>query len=86
LASDPASRNGSAPRPTTQTTQRVVVVGYIVAIGMPPLGFIIGLVLALAPRVRSRHWWGIVLVSVIGVLIWIVVVDSGTLNSTNQSY
>ena len=53
---------------------------------MPPIGFIIGAVLLLRVRDQSKHGLGIVLVSVIGVLVWIVVVNSGTLNSTNQSY
>lgn len=63
-----------------------MVVGYITAIAMPPIGFIIGLVLLLGARVKSRHGLGIVLASVLGVLIWIVVVNSGTLSSTNQGY
>jgi hypothetical protein len=67
-------------------TQRLIVVGYITAIGMPPIGLIIGIVLLLGPRVRSRHGLGIVLASLIGVLIWVVVVDSGALTSTNQGY
>jgi len=70
----------------TPTTQRVVVVGYITAIGMPPIGLIIGVVLLLSAKVKSRHGLGILLASVIGVLIWIVVVNSGTLTSTNQGY
>jgi hypothetical protein len=86
LATDPASRNGSPPHSPTPTIQRLVVVGYILAIAMPPLGFIIGGVLVLRSRVRSRHGLGIVLASVVGVLIWIVVVNSGTLTSTNQGY
>jgi hypothetical protein len=86
LASDPASSNGSAPRPTASTVQRLVVVGYITAIGMPPIGFIIGIALMLAARVRSKHGLWIVLASVIGVLIWILVVNAGTLTATDQSY
>ena len=70
----------------TPTVQRLVVVGYISAIGMPPIGFIIGIVLLLGSRVKSRHGLGIVLASVIGVLIWFIVVSSGALTSTNQGY
>lgn len=53
---------------------------------MPPIGFSIGIVLMLAARVRSKHGPWIVLASVIGVLIWILVVNAGTLSSTDQSY
>ncbi len=62
------------------------MVGYITAIGMPPIGFIIGIVLMLRARVRSRHGLWIVLASVIGVVIWVLVINSGTLTATNQSY
>lgn len=86
MASDPGSRNGSGPHSTSPTIQRLVAVGYITAIAMPPIGFIIGIVLMLGARVKSRHGLWIVLASGIGVLIWVVVVNSGTLTSTNQGY
>jgi hypothetical protein len=54
---------------------------------MPPIGLIVGLVLIVGPAsVRSRHGLGIIGATVIGVLIWIVIVSSGSLTSTNQSY
>ena len=68
------------------TIQRLVVVGYITAIAMPPIGFVIGLVLMLSRRVRSKHGLWIVLACAIGVGIWVVVVASGTLNTTNENY
>ena len=87
MPSDSASRNGSTRNAPGVTVQRLIVLGYITAIGMPPIGLILGLVLAVGPaQVRSRHWLGIVAASIIGVLIWIVIVSSGSLTSTNQSY
>jgi hypothetical protein len=68
------------------TTQRVVVVGYILAVAMPPLGFAAGLVLMLSPRVRSRHGVWVVLVSIVGAVIWALLIRSGALTATNQGY
>jgi hypothetical protein len=87
LPSDSASRNGSTRNAPGVTVQRLIVLGYVTAVGMPPIGLILGLVLTLGPtRVRSRHGLGIIAASLIGVLIWIVIVSSGSLTSTNQSY
>ena len=86
LASDPASRNGSTPRSTSVTIQRVVVVGYITAVAMPPIGFILGIVLTIGARLKSRHGPWIVLASVLGASIWALLISSGALTATNQGY
>lgn len=86
LASDPASRNGSTPRSTNVTIQRVVVVGYITAVAMPPIGFIVGIVLTLGARVKSRHGPWIAVASVVGASIWALLISSGALTATNQGY
>jgi hypothetical protein len=86
LAPDPASRNGSTSRSTIVTIQRLVVVGYITAVAMPPIGLVLGIVLTLRARVKSRHGPWIVLASVIGTLIWALLISSGALTATNQGY
>jgi hypothetical protein len=87
LPSDSASRNGSTRNAPGVTLQRVIVLGYITAIGMPPIGLVLGIVLAVgSARLRSRHGLAIIAASIVGVLIWIVIVSSGTLSSTDQSY
>jgi hypothetical protein len=68
------------------TTQRVVVVGYILAVAMPPLGVAAGLVLMLSPRVRSKHGVWVVLASIVGAVIWALLIRSGALTATNQGY
>lgn len=45
------------------TIRQPLVVGYIIALAMTPLGFAIGLELMLSPGVRSKHGVCIVLVS-----------------------
>lgn len=66
--------------------ERLVVVGYILGVAMPPLGFVIGLVLMLSRRVRSKHGVWIVLVSIVAAVIWALLIGSGALTTTNQGY
>jgi hypothetical protein len=68
------------------TIQRLVVVGYILAFAMPPLGFAIGLVLLISPAVRSRQGVWIGLVSIVGSVIWALLISAGALTATNQGY
>jgi hypothetical protein len=81
-----SSNNGSRPRATEVTTQRLVVVGYILALATPPLGFVIGLVLMFSARVRSKHGVWVVLLSIVAAVIWALMIRSGALTATNQGY
>ncbi|HYB26121.1 MAG TPA: hypothetical protein VEF89_05870, partial [Solirubrobacteraceae bacterium] len=62
MSSDTASRNGSDPR-SARTIERLVVLAYILAVAMPPLGFALGI--GLGARARSKHWLWIVLISIV---------------------
>ena len=87
MSSDSASsNNGSRRYPEQPTLQRVVVVGYILAVAMPPLGCGVGLVLILSARLRSKHGAWIVLVSLVAAAVWALVISSGALKDTNQGY
>jgi hypothetical protein len=87
LSSDSVpSNNGSRSRSREVTTQRLVVVGYILALAMPPLGFAIGLVLMLSAGVRSKHGVWVVLVSLVAAVVWALMISSGALTATNQGY
>ena len=68
------------------SVERLVVVGYILAVAMPPLGFVIGIVLMLSRRARSKHGVLIVLVSIAAAVIWALLIGSGALTTTNQGY
>lgn len=81
-----SSNNGSRPHSEQVTIQRLLVVGYILAVAMPPLGFAIGLGVMLSSRVRSRHGAWIVLVSIGAAVIWAVMISGGALKDTNQGY
>ena len=81
-----SSHDGSRPQPKQITTQRIVVLGYILALAMPPLGLAIGLVLMLPRGVRSKHAVWIVLVSIVAAAIWTLLIGSGALKDTSQGY
>jgi hypothetical protein len=83
----PASdNNGSRPYSHPTALQRAVVVGYILAVAVPPLGFATGLVLMLAPRLRSRHGAWIALLSIAAGVVWALLVSAGALKDTGQGY
>jgi hypothetical protein len=84
LASDSASRNGSDPRSTRVTIERVVVLGYILAVAVPPVGCVLGIGLGIWARSKHSPW--IVLLSIVGALIWALIIGAGGLSSTNQGY
>jgi hypothetical protein len=77
-------RSGSASEAVS--VLRLVVVAYILAIAMPPLGFVLGLVLTLSRSARSKHGPWIVLLSIVGGVIWALLISGGALTATNQSY
>ncbi len=87
MSSDSASSNNGSRSPSRQVTiQRFVVVGYIVALAIPPVGFAIGLVLMLSPGLRSRQGIWIVLASIVAAALWALIISSGALTATNQGY
>ncbi|HKO29472.1 MAG TPA: hypothetical protein VJU80_18570 [Solirubrobacteraceae bacterium] len=78
--------NGSRPYTAPTTLQRVVVVGYILAVAVPPVGFAIGLVLMLSPRFRSKHGAWMALVSIVAGVVWVLLISAGALKDTSQGY
>ena len=85
--SDLASRNGRGARGGNQTARRVVVAGYILACAMPPLGLLLGAGIALRlGKPDSRHGALIIAISIIAAVIWVVIISSGALKATNNSY
>ena len=68
-----------------QGIDRLVVLGYVCALGMPPLG----LILAVISARRSANRWhavAIILVSLVASIVWILIIKSGGLTATNDSY
>jgi hypothetical protein len=81
-----SDNNGSRPYTHPTALQRAVVLGYILAVALPPLGFATGLVLLLAPRIRSKHGIWIALLSIAAGVVWALLIGAGALKDTNQGY
>ena len=78
---DHLSANGASPRAAAGGSHRVVVLGYITAVAMPPVGFIIGLVLAVRVRApASRRGLWIITLSVVAAIGWVLAVATGLLS------
>jgi hypothetical protein len=66
---------------------RIVALGYITAAAMPPVGLAIGITLTFRRSLPgSRHGPWIIAISIVASVIWALIIDSGALSSTNQSY
>jgi hypothetical protein len=66
--------------------QRILALGYITAVAIPPVGLIIGIAIALrrqAPAARHAAW--IIVISVIAAGVWIAVFASGTISATDNT-
>ena len=68
-----------------QGIDRLVVLGYVCALGMPPLGLILAVISARRPANR-KHAVAIILLSLIASIVWILIIKSGGLTATNDSY
>lgn len=69
-----------------ESEYRFVVLSYIVAAAMPPVGLILGIVVSIRLTGASRrHGLWIILVSLIASLVWILVFSSGALTATSDS-
>lgn len=62
------------------------MVGYILAVAVPPLGLAIGIVLLAPGGVRSKHGIWIVLTTVVAAAIWALLISSGALKDPGQGY
>ena len=68
-----------------QGIERVVVLGYVCALGMPPFGLILAVISARRPANRW-HAVAIILVSLIASIVWFLIIRGGGLTATNDSY
>ena len=92
----PPTYNGSRPgaeygrgrlaRLSGESIQRVVVLGFITAVAMPPIGFVLGLLLAvrLEGSDSKRGRW-IIAVSVIAAILWVVTLATGVVNPNSNT-
>lgn len=81
-----AHTNGSTASLARDTINRVVVLGYITAVAMPPVGCIIGLVLAVRlTRPHSRRGLWIIALSIVAAIAWVVTVATGLVNPNSNT-
>jgi uncharacterized protein YacL len=71
---------------TGSDTQRIVALGYITAIAIPPIGLIIGIMIARRrQQPLARHAISIIVISVISAAVWMAVFASGAINATDNT-
>lgn len=81
------SQNGRAPLGQSASAYRVVVLAYIVAVSMPPIGFILGLILAIRfEKPASKHGVWVIAVSIVAALVWTAIVAGGALNTPSTDF
>lgn len=69
-----------------ESIQRLVALGYITAVAMPPVGFIVGIVLALRlSRPDSKRGIWIIAVSVIAAIVWLLALATGVFNPNSNT-
>jgi hypothetical protein len=80
-AADSAKDDGASAGVPSDSVQRLVVLGYITAIAMPPVGFIVGLLLTIRlTKPDSKRGIWVIAVSVIGAIAWVLALATGLLS------
>jgi len=80
------SDRGWAANVSTESIQRLFMAGYITAVVMPPVGFIVGIVLAVRlnqPHSKRGIW--IMGLSVVAALVWLVALATGIMNPNSNT-
>ncbi len=86
-SADYGSRNGATSSANADRAARLITLSYILAIAMPPLGLALGIAIWLRlGRSRSRHGVWIIVASVLAGLVWVLIISSGALTATDNSY
>lgn len=76
--------NGAPPDVLSDSLRRLVVLGYITAVAIPPVGFILGIVIAVRRRAAYKHGLAMIAVSIVAAVIWVLLLGSGVLTSTSS--
>jgi hypothetical protein len=85
LTADYVSSNGAASKFHANGVRRLAALGYITAVAMPPIGLILGIVLATrSDKAITKHGVCIIAISIIAAIVWVIVFASGALTSTTN--
>lgn len=83
----PGSQNGAAADAETASAYRLVVLAYILAVSIPPIGLGLGIAVALrSSKTISKHGGWIIALSILAALAWVVIIGSGALNTASTDY
>lgn len=86
VADSATRRNGSHAAPRRQTIDRLVVLGYIAAISMPPIGFVLAVVIGFRDtQANLKHALLIFTLGLIACALWALAISSGALTATDSS-
>jgi hypothetical protein len=81
------SQNGRAPKGQSANAYRLVVLAYIIAVSMPPIGVILGLILAIHfDKPASKHGAWVIAVSIVAAVVWAAIVAGGALNTPSTNF
>jgi hypothetical protein len=67
------------------TGRRLLVLAYVTAFAIPPVGFILGIVVAIRLKAYSRHALWIIAISLVAGVIWVLVFSSGVLTTESNN-
>ena len=71
---------------SSESIQRVVVLGFITAVAMPPVGFALGALLAARlERPYSRRGAWVIAVSIIAAILWVLTLATGIVNPNSNT-
>jgi uncharacterized membrane protein YhaH (DUF805 family) len=80
----PAQQPAPAHQPE-ESAGGIVVVGYITAVLMPLIGFVLGIVVVTRPaKATSKHGAWIIVVSIVAFIVWLSIIVHGS--STGTTY
>jgi general stress protein CsbA len=70
----------------SESIQRLVVLGYITAVAMPPVGVVLGIVLVIRfTAAESKHGMWIIAISIVALVVWYLLLTSGFVNTTTDN-
>lgn len=76
--------NAAPPDVLSDSLRRLVVVGYITAVAIPPIGCIVGIVIVFRRRPAYKHGLAMIVLSIIAAVIWVLLLSSGALTSASS--
>jgi hypothetical protein len=77
------SRNGARADADVLAERRMLALAYITAATIPPVGFIIGMIVMFRPGRRlSKHGLWVVAISIAAAIVWVLLLTSGVLDTS----